>query len=73
MAAIPVPAEAQRNAAALTAYVRFADQLDAARLTAAHKGQVAYAAEVQSESGVESDPAIAALAAAGFNDSCTAR
>jgi hypothetical protein len=73
VAAIPVPAAAQPKAAALTAYVRFADQLDAARLTAAHKGQAAYAKEVRSESDVENDPTIAALAAAGFNDSCTAR
>jgi hypothetical protein len=73
VATIPVPAAAQGKAAALTAYVRFADQLDAARLAAAQKGQAAYAKEVQSESGVENDPTIAALAAAGFNDSCTAR
>jgi len=73
VAAIAVPAAAQRKAAALTAYVRFADHLDAARLAAARKGQAAYAKEVHSESGVENDPSIAALAAAGFNDSCTAR
>jgi hypothetical protein len=73
LATIPVPAAAQGKAAALTAYVRFADHLDAARLTAAHEGQAAYAKEVQSESGVENDPSISALAAAGFNDSCTAR
>jgi hypothetical protein len=73
VATIPVPAAAQGKAAALTAYVRFADRLDAARLAAAQKGQAAYAKEVRSESGVENDPTIAALAAAGFNDSCTAR
>jgi hypothetical protein len=73
VAAIPVPAAAEGKAAALTAYVRFADQLDAVRLAAAQKGQAAYAKEVQTESGVENDPAIAALAAAGFNQSCTAR
>jgi hypothetical protein len=73
VAAIPVPATAQGKAAALTAYVQFADRLDAARLTAAHKGQAAFAREVRSESGVENDPSIASLSAAGFNDSCTAR
>jgi hypothetical protein len=73
LATIPVPAAAHSKAAALTAYVRFADQLDAARLEAAQKGNAAYAKEVQSESGAENDPTIAALAAAGFNDSCTAR
>jgi hypothetical protein len=73
LAAVPVPAAAQGKAATLTAYVRFADRLDAARLTAAHQGQAAYAREVRSESGVENDPTIAALTAAGFNDSCTAR
>jgi hypothetical protein len=73
VATIPVPAAAEGKAAALAAYVRFADRLDAARLTAARKGQAAYAQEVQSESGVENDPTIAALTAAGFNDSCTAR
>jgi nitrous oxide reductase accessory protein NosL len=73
VATIPVPAAAQGKAAALTAYVGFADQLDAARLAAAQKGRAAYAKEVQSESAVENDPTIAALADAGFNDSCTAR
>jgi hypothetical protein len=73
VAAIPVPSAAQGKAATLTAYVRFADRLDAARLTAAHKGQAAYAKEVRAESGAENDPSITALAAAGFNDSCTAR
>jgi hypothetical protein len=73
VAAIPVPAAAQGKAAALTAYVRFADRLDAARLTAAHEGQAAYAKEVRSEADVENDPTIDALAAASFNDSCTAR
>jgi hypothetical protein len=73
VASIPVPAAAQSKAAALTAYVHFADQLDAARLASAHRGQAAYAMEVRSESGVENDPTIAALAAASFNDSCTAR
>jgi hypothetical protein len=73
VATIPVPAAAEGKAAALTAYVRFADRLDATRLAAAHQGQAAYAKEVQSESGVENDPTIAAIAAAGFNNSCTAR
>jgi hypothetical protein len=73
LATIPVPAAAHAKAAALTAYVRFADRLDAARLAAAQKGQAAYAKEVQSESGAGNDATIAALAAAGFNDSCTAR
>lgn len=73
VAAIPVRAAAQGKAAALTAYVRFADRLDAARLAAAHKSQAAYAKEVRSESGAENDPTITALTAAGFNNSCTAR
>jgi len=73
VATIPVPAAAQGKAAALTSYVRFADRLDTARLQAARKGQAAYSKEVRSESGVENDPTITALAAAGFNDSCTAR
>ena len=73
VATVPVPAAAQSKAAALAAYVRFADRLDAARLSAARKGQATYAKEVQAEAGVENDPTIAALTAAGFNDSCTAR
>jgi hypothetical protein len=73
LAAVPVPASAHREAATLTAYVRFADRLDAARLAAAHQGQAAYAREVRSESGAANDPTISALAAAGFNSSCTAR
>jgi hypothetical protein len=73
VAGIPVPVAAAGEAAALTAYVRFADELDAARLAAARKGRASYAKEVRSESGAENDPTIAALAAAGFHDSCTAR
>jgi hypothetical protein len=73
VATIPVPTAAATKAAVLHAYVRFADRLDAARLAAARKGQAAYAKEVRSESGVENDPSIAAIAAAGFNNSCTAR
>jgi hypothetical protein len=73
VATIAVPAAAQAKAAVLTAYVHFADRLDAARLAAARKGQAAYTKEVRSESGVENDPTIAALGAAGFNNSCTAR
>jgi hypothetical protein len=73
VATIPVPAAAEGKAAALTAYVRFADRLDATRFAAARKGQAAYAEEVRSESGVQNDPAIAALGDAGFHDSCTAR
>jgi hypothetical protein len=73
LASVPVPAPAKGEAIVLTAYVHFADRLDAARLAAAHEGQAAFAKEVKSESGVENDPAINALATAGFNDSCTAR
>ena len=73
LSTISVSAATEAKAAALDAYVRFADRLDAARLAAAQKGQAAYAKEVRSEAGVEKDPTIAALAAAGFNDSCTSR
>jgi ABC-type phosphate transport system substrate-binding protein len=73
LAAIRVPPSAKARAAVFAAYVRFADRLDAARLKAAHRGQAAYAKEVQAESGAADDPAITALTAAGFNDSCTAR
>jgi hypothetical protein len=73
VARIPVPPTAAGPASALSAYMRFADRLDAARLAAAHKGQAAYADEVNSESGVENAPAITALANAGSTNSCTAR
>jgi hypothetical protein len=73
VAAIPVPAAATAKAAALTEYVRFADQLDAARLAAARTGEAAYAKQVRAEAGVANDPTIAALGAAGFHQSCTAR
>jgi hypothetical protein len=73
LAAVSVPAAARSKAAAFAAYVRFADRLDAARLKAAHRGQAAYAKEVQAESGAADDPTITALTAAGFNESCTAR
>jgi methyl coenzyme M reductase gamma subunit len=73
LAAVSVPPLAQAKAAAFARYVKFADRLDAARLKAAHRGQAAYAKEVQAESGAADDPAITALTAAGFNESCTAR
>jgi hypothetical protein len=73
LAAIPVPTAAHAKAATLAAYVRFADHLDTGRLRAARKGQSFYAKEVRAEAGADTDPAIARLSAAGFNDSCTAR
>jgi ABC-type phosphate transport system substrate-binding protein len=73
LAAVSVPPAARTKAAAFAAYIRFADRLDAARLKAAHRGQAAYAKEVQAESGAADDPTITALTAAGFNESCTAR
>jgi hypothetical protein len=72
VASIPVPAAAEDRAAALTACVRFADQLGAAPLAAAPKGQAAHGKELRSESGVENDPTTAPRAAASLNDSCRA-
>jgi hypothetical protein len=73
LALVPVPPAAKDKAAAMTAYINFADQLDAKRLAAARAGQAAYAKEIQSEATVESDPTIAARNAAGFSPSCDAR
>jgi len=73
LATITVPAAAASEAAALAAYVRFAKRIDTARVTAAQEGEAAYAKEVRAESGIANDPAIIALYAAGFNQSCTAR
>ena len=73
VAAVAVPPDARGAAARLAAYVRFANRLDAARLTAAHHGEAAWRKEVQAESGAANDPAITKLEAAGFNQSCTSR
>lgn len=73
VAAIPVPPGATDEAAALAAYVAFANQLDARRLAAAQQGEAAYAKEIAAEADAASDPTITARTAAGFHDSCSAR
>jgi len=73
LARVPVPAAAKGKADAFATYVRFADQLDAKRLVAAHHGAAAYAAEISAEKAAPDSPAITALSAAGFSDSCQAR
>ncbi|HET7017210.1 MAG TPA: hypothetical protein VFI65_25020 [Streptosporangiaceae bacterium] len=74
LAAIAVPDAAAGKARALTAYITFANKLDAARLRAARQGATAYKREIDAEKQTAaSDPSIAALSDAGFSQSCTAR
>jgi hypothetical protein len=73
LAGVPVPPAAKDKAAALAAYVRFADRLDAKRSAAAKRGEAAYAKEIRAEASLESAPAITALHTAGFGQSCEAR
>lgn len=74
LALIPVPPPARDAAAALNAYLRFADELDARRLAAARAGPTAYQREIQRELRTAADdPSIAARTAAGFHKSCNAR
>ena len=73
LAKIPVPPAAASQAAALRAYIQYANRLDAARLHAAQQGQAAYQKEIAAESDAAADPSIAARDAAGFHDSCNAR
>jgi hypothetical protein len=73
LAAVPVPHAATHAAAAMHAYVRFADRLDAARLAAAKAGERAWRREVAAEAGAGNDPTITARTAAGFDASCDAR
>jgi hypothetical protein len=73
LSAVPVPHAAAHAAAAMHAYVRFADRLDAARLAAAKKGERAWRREVAAEVDAGNDPSIAARTAAGFDTSCDAR
>jgi hypothetical protein len=69
-----VPQAAAAKARALAAYIAFANKLDAARLRAARQGAAAYQREIDAEQkSAASDPSIAALDAAGFSESCTAR
>jgi len=74
LAAIVVPQAAAAKARALASYIAFANKLDAARLRAARQGAAAYQREIGAEKkSAASDPSIAALDAAGFSESCTAR
>jgi hypothetical protein len=74
LAAIVVPPAAAAKARALTDYIAFANKLDAARLRTARRGAAAYRREIDAEKkSAASDPSIAALDAAGFSESCTAR
>lgn len=74
LASIVAPPAAATNVRALANYVVFANKLGAARLRAARQGAAAYQREIRAEQkSAASDPAIAALEAAGFSDSCTAR
>jgi hypothetical protein len=74
LAAIVVPPAAAAKARALADYIVFANKLDAARLRAARQGAAAYRREIDAEQkSAASDPSIAALDAAGFSESCTAR
>jgi len=74
LAAIVVPPAAATKARALADYIAFANKLDAARLRASRRGAAAYRREIDAEKKyAASDPSIAALGAAGFSESCTAR
>jgi hypothetical protein len=74
LASIVVPPAAAARARALADYIAFASKLDAARLRAARQGAAAYQREIHAEQkSAASDPSIAALDAAGFSESCTAR
>jgi hypothetical protein len=74
LAAIVAPQAAATKARALADYIAFANKLDAARLRAARRGAAAYQREIHAEQkSAASDPSIAALDAAGFSESCTAR
>ena len=73
LAKISVPPAAAAKAAAMRAYIRYADRLDTRRLQAARRGASAYAAEIAAEKGAPDDPSVVALNAAGFNGSCQAR
>ena len=74
LTAIVVPPAAAAKARALADYIAFANKLDAARLRAARQGAAAYRREIGAEQkSAASDPSIAAMGAAGFSQSCTAR
>ena len=74
LAKVAVPPGASAQHAALTAYIRFANQIDAARDAAAHRGQSAFDAEIRHERTADlNSPIIAARDAAGISASCNAR
>jgi hypothetical protein len=74
LAQVSVPPEATDKAAAMNAYIHFANQLDAKRSAAAKQGQATYAKEIQTEeASAANDPTIAARNAASFHESCDAR
>jgi hypothetical protein len=74
LARVPVPPAAEDKARILSAYIRFANELDANRLRAANRGQASYDREIRAEKKyAATDPSITARNAAGFNESCNAR
>ncbi len=73
LAQVAVPPAAHTQAAALQAYITFANRLDAQRLAAARRGQAAFDRETLGERGALDDPTIQARTAAGFHESCNAR
>jgi hypothetical protein len=73
LAGVPVPTAAQGASRAMAGYIRYADQLDAARLAAAQQGQAAYHQEVKAEEAAPTDPSVEARTRAGFHQSCDAR
>jgi hypothetical protein len=74
LARVPVPPEAKSQARALSAYIQFANGLDAKRLAAARQGQASYDKEISAEKQyAATDPTITARTGAGFNESCNAR
>jgi hypothetical protein len=74
LARLPVPPAATGKAHVFAAYITFANELDARRLSAARQGQAAYDREIEAEKRqAASDPTIAARTAAGFSESCNAR
>jgi hypothetical protein len=73
LAAITVPPAAKDSAKVMTTYVAWATRIDDRRIEAAKKGEKAWQEELAAEVGIESDPALQALGAAGFDESCQAR
>jgi hypothetical protein len=73
LAKVVVPPAAKKSAQVMAEYVVWATGVDDRRIKAAKQGEKAWQEELTAEAGIANEPALQALAPAGFAESCQAR